>query len=61
MTATCPECKHLINLISLPEIGKLFICESCDTKLEVTWLFPVILDYQEYEKQLASDEDENLK
>ena len=61
ITTTCPECMHVINLISMPEIGKKMICENCNTKLSVTWLLPVILDYQEYEKEPDSDLEENLE
>jgi hypothetical protein len=52
---------HVIRLISLPEIGNQMICERCCTRLEVIWLFPVILDFQEYEIEPASDQDKNFE
>lgn len=47
ITVSCPECKNGINLDSSPEIGQLTKCTSCQTVLEVTWLYPISLDYQE--------------
>ena len=61
ITSTCPECKHLINLFSLPEIGQQLICENCNNMFEVTWLFPVFLDYLEREEKISDEQDENLE
>jgi len=47
ITVNCPECKNIIQINSTPEIGHLVQCGSCQTVLEVTWLYPVSLDYQE--------------
>ena len=44
---SCPECRQPINLESEQHIGQQVICNSCHTQLEVTWLFPVSLDYPE--------------
>ena len=44
---SCPECRQPIALESEQNIGQQVICNSCHTQLEVTWLFPVSLDYTE--------------
>ena len=45
--SACPECKQLIEITADPEIGQQFLCTACDTVFEVTWLFPISLDYLE--------------
>ena len=61
ITATCPECKQLVNLVSIPEIGQQLICVNCNSYLEVTWLFPVILDYLDDDPKPISESDEILE
>jgi uncharacterized protein YbaR (Trm112 family) len=46
LTAPCPNCKHRLILNSIPEIGQRLVCENCQEHLEVTWLFPLALDYE---------------
>ena len=60
-TSTCPECKTLLNMVSIPEIGQFLICTNCKTKLEVTWQVPVILGYQEKEDKKIKDPDRDDK
>lgn len=47
VTIPCPKCCQSIDLESEQNIGQPVICTSCHTLLEVTWLFPVCLDYPE--------------
>jgi hypothetical protein len=47
LTVTCPQCQRQIDLDSDPEIGQCLICKSCHAILEVTWLFPVDVDFLE--------------
>jgi hypothetical protein len=54
---TCPECQQPINFESTPEIGRKLLCINCNSNLEVTWLFPIILDYQEIESKTKDLED----
>jgi hypothetical protein len=61
ITTNCLECQHPINFESMPEIGQKLICIKCKIYLEVTWLFPIILDYQERESKTVMDPDENLE
>ena len=52
VTGLCPKCRAVVEVGSELEIGKRVICENCSTALEITWLFPICLDYQE----LSDDE-----
>jgi uncharacterized protein YbaR (Trm112 family) len=61
ITATCPECKLLIQLVSAPEIGRQLICVNCSNTFEVIWLFPVILDYLENDPKTLGDPDKELE
>jgi hypothetical protein len=47
ITAICPECENPIVLDPSPEIGDVLRCKTCQTFLEVTWLYPISLDYPE--------------
>lgn len=58
ITATCPECKEPIHFASTPQIGQQLICVHCKNDLEVTWLFPVSLDYLETESKTINNPDE---
>ncbi len=58
ITASCPECKEPILLASTPQIGQQLICANCKNDFEVTWLFPIILDYKENEFGKPSDPDD---
>lgn len=48
---TCLECETNIDIDEDTEVGDVIVCPTCNTKLEVLGLDPVILDY-------AVDEDE---
>jgi uncharacterized protein YbaR (Trm112 family) len=61
INATCPECKQLINWDSMPEIGQQLMCVNCSNMLEVTWLFPVFLDYQDKETKTIDEQDESIE
>jgi hypothetical protein len=43
----CPDCQQVIDLDANLYIGQLVRCLACQTELEVTWLFPISLDYPE--------------
>lgn len=43
----CLKCNQPIDLVSNQKIGQQIVCHSCQTILEVVWLFPVCLDYTE--------------
>lgn len=47
VTTLCPECQHTIEIIPNPQIGQKVTCLDCDVDFEVTWLFPISLDYLE--------------
>jgi lysine biosynthesis protein LysW len=61
IAASCPECQQKINLGTDPEIGQPVICRSCNTKLEVVWLFPVFLDYMDIQEQVAANQALSLE
>ena len=56
LTAVCPECEHELKFDSIPEIGQHVVCENCNKQLEVTWLFPLALDYQNIYDQTYGEE-----
>lgn len=58
---SCPECQQKINLGSDPEIGQPVTCQSCNTMLEVVWLFPVFLDYIDIQEQVSANQDLSLE
>jgi hypothetical protein len=57
---TCPTCSQPINLESDQHIGQRIVCHSCHTQLEVTWLFPVCLDYPETTESDSTYQKENF-
>ena len=61
ITASCPECTRKINLDSTPEIIQLLKCSYCQNVLEVTWLFPIILDYKEKTANISAKQDKDFE
>jgi uncharacterized protein YbaR (Trm112 family) len=61
ITATCPECKHLVNLVSMPEIGQQLKCVNCNEMLEVTWLLPLCLNYPAREDKMSAEQGQKFK
>lgn len=49
----CPECQQRIQFDSEPKIGQKLICQTCNTALLVTWLFPISLDFLDTNEQSA--------
>jgi NAD-dependent SIR2 family protein deacetylase len=47
ITVACIECGYQIEIDSNPEIGQLAKCRNCNSVFEITWLFPIGIDYQE--------------
>lgn len=58
-TSSCPKCEEQVVLGSDPKISQLVVCQSCKTELIVTWLFPIVVDYQESEKNTSDEQGEN--
>lgn len=58
---SCPECENRIHLDSKPVIGQRAACEDCQTVFEVTWLFPICLDYLDYEKPVSDVLNEGIE
>jgi hypothetical protein len=44
-TAKCPNCEHIVHLGAKPKISQNFICQFCETDLELVWLIPPELDW----------------
>lgn len=59
ITVSCPECRQQIQFVSDHEIGQQVTCQSCNTALEVIWLFPICLDYPETKEQISAKLDRN--
>ena len=47
ITAQCPECQIEVDVGENPVIGQRVCCPVCAIELEVTWLYPISLDYPE--------------
>ncbi len=45
--ASCPLCNEEVILSQPPTIGQHAICQACDAKLEVVWLYPLTLDEED--------------
>jgi len=45
MTTRCPSCMEEIEVSEDPNIGLQLKCLHCHTTVEVTWLFPLTLDF----------------
>jgi lysine biosynthesis protein LysW len=60
ITASCPECDNDIFFEETPEIGQVLICVNCQAVLEVTWLFPISLDFQEKYPKVSTVQDDQL-
>ena len=54
VTVACLDCGQPIELNPNPEIGQRVTCQSCTVELEVTWLFPVCLDYLENTQEIPA-------
>ncbi len=53
--AECPNCCSHIEIKDVPVIGQQVECFYCDVQLEITWLYPVTLDYPERHLSLKQD------
>jgi lysine biosynthesis protein LysW len=43
----CPDCSNELSVSENPRIGGSVACDSCGQKLEIVWLYPLEVDYQE--------------
>jgi hypothetical protein len=58
ISATCPECIEPIHFTSTLQIGQQLICENCKNDFEVTWLFPISLDYLDNKSKTINNPDQ---
>jgi hypothetical protein len=61
ITITCLDCKQPITLNFTPEVGQLIKCSNCSREFEVTWLFPLRIDYQEIDGQISATQKRDLE
>lgn len=48
MLINCPSCQKEFEIIDEePEINRRLMCPHCVTHFEVTWLYPLTLDFPE--------------
>ena len=59
MMILCPDCRQPLDLSADPEIGQHLTCEHCHAVLEVTWLFPLSLDFLEIKEPPPLQKDES--
>ncbi len=43
--STCPQCDNRIRFSEMPDVGDIVLCRTCDTRLEVVSLNPIVLDW----------------
>jgi len=48
--ATCPACNNITELVPPLDLGQHLTCPVCKTCLEIIWLYPICLDYAEFEE-----------
>ena len=53
--AECPNCCSHIEIKDVPVIGLPIECYYCSVHLEITWLYPVTLDYPERHQSHQQD------
>lgn len=41
----CPNCKSPVEAGRRPHVGQRLVCETCQTPVEVVWLYPLELDF----------------
>ena len=56
LTAICPACKQKLIFNTIPEIGFRLVCDNCKEHLEVTWLFPLAIDYEELNEETFGEQ-----
>ena len=63
ITVACCECNYKIEIDSTPEIGQVITCRNCNTVFEITWLFPIGIDYQEKiaRSSINQEKDNNIE
>jgi hypothetical protein len=57
--AECPNCNAHIEIEPIPVIGLPVECYCCNVKLEVTWLYPVALDFPE--RKVVQEQEVEIK
>ena len=57
LTAECPECQSDVMFESTPHIDQIVNCDSCGTKLEVAYLFPIMLDWADDDALQVFEDD----
>ena len=56
LSAECPECDSAIAFVTMPKIGQTVFCALCGSKLEVAFLYPIMLDYADDDLPLDGDD-----
>ena len=58
LTAECPQCDVEVSFDQMPRVGQTTVCPSCNTRLEVAYLYPIMLDWAD-DFPLAAYEDDD--
>ncbi len=59
LTAECPQCDTDITFERMPRLGQKAVCESCNTKMEVAFLYPIMLDWADNVPLAVDDGDKD--
>jgi lysine biosynthesis protein LysW len=59
LTAECPECNAIVTFEKMPRLGQTTVCASCQTELEVAYLYPIMLDWVDYNAPQKYEEDDD--
>ena len=57
----CPVCKSRIEIEIEPDLGIRVSCPDCTVTYEVTWLYPITLDYLETNEPDQKDDFVSLE
>lgn len=60
--ADCPECEAEISFERMPQLGHMFNCPHCDTRIEVIETKPLELDWAlDYGDEYDDDFDDDFE
>lgn len=57
--AECPNYERMVTTNDTPRVGQQVVCKNCNTKLEISWLDPLELDWPSDYKDSSYEEDED--
>lgn len=59
LSAECPECNADVTFEEMPKVKQITFCQDCNTKLEVAFLYPIMLDWADDDLYDVDDLDDD--